>query len=117
MHSGEFKQSSSALDDAAASLLATVLAHAVNLESMARGFIVMLAADLQFQSIHLRREELDGSSAISTDHMVMAATVVLMLVAGDSVVKGNFARQPTFRQELKRAINRGESDARIAFSH
>jgi len=83
------------LDDAAAGLPAAVLTHAVDLEGMACGLIVMFAADLLFQSVHFGREKLDGASAIGTDHVVMTAAVVLMLVARNAIMKSNCAGQTT----------------------
>jgi hypothetical protein len=43
----------------------------------------------------------------------MAATVVLMLVTGDTIVKRNFAGQAAFCQKLQRSIDRCVADASI----
>ena len=45
----------------------------------------------------------------------MAATVVLVLVARDAVVKGNFAGQSALGQQLERAVDRGVADAGVFF--
>src|SRR6185437_1804408 len=47
----------------------------------------------------------------------MAAAVVLMLVPRNAIMKGDFAGQSTFSEQLKRAINRGHADAGIALAH
>ena len=67
---------------------------------MARGFIMMLAADLLLQAIDFRREELDGASAVGANHVVVTAAVVLVLVTSNTVMKCDFARESTFGQQL-----------------
>jgi hypothetical protein len=47
----------------------------------------------------------------------MAAAVVLMLVPRNAIMKGDFAGQSTLREQLKRAINRGYANSRIALAH
>jgi len=47
----------------------------------------------------------------------MTATVVLVLVAGNSVMKRNLAGQAALRQQLQRAVNGGVADAGIFFLH
>ena len=47
----------------------------------------------------------------------MAAPVVLVLVAGDAVVEGDFAGQAALRQQFQRAVDGGVSDAGIIFLH
>lgn len=98
-------------------VFATVLAHAVNLEGVARGFVMVLAADVFFQAIDFRREEFDGASAGGADHVVMATAVVLMLVARNAIVKGDFAGESALGKQLERAINRCDADAWITFAH
>ena len=44
---------------------------------------------------------------------MVAPAIVLMLVAGDAIVKSNFARQSTFGEQFQGAIHRGETDAGI----
>src|ERR1051326_8890712 len=48
---------------------------------------------------------------------MMTAAVVLMLVPRNAIVKGDFAGEPTLGEQLESAINRGDTDARIAFPH
>src|SRR5208283_1360736 len=43
----------------------------------------------------------------------MVAPLILMLVAGDAVVKGHFAGQSALGQQLQGAIDRGEADALV----
>jgi hypothetical protein len=59
---------------------------------------MIFVADLLPQLADFRGKELNRTAAIGTYHVVMAATVVLMLESGDAVVEGNFAGQPAFRQ-------------------
>jgi len=48
--------------------------------------------------------------------MVVAATVVLVLIAGNAIVKRNFTGKPTFCQQLEGAINGRKSYAWIALA-
>lgn len=96
---------------------AAVFANAVNLEGMAGGQIVIFSPDFLLQMAHLRRKEFDRTATIRAHHVVMTTAVVLMLIAGDSVVKGYLAGQTAFRQQLQGSINGGISDAGIFFLH
>ena len=80
---------------------------------MARGREVVAAADFLLQLADFRREKLNRTAAIGADHVVMTATIVLVFVAGDPVVKSHFAGQAAFRQKLERSVNRGISDAGV----
>ena len=70
--------------------LPAVFTDAIDLKSVAGGFIVELLADLQLDLVHLRREELRRTAASGAYHMMMAAAVMLVFVTGDAVVKGHF---------------------------
>ncbi len=72
---------------------------------------MVLVTDLLLDFSHFRREEFDGGSALGANHMVMIAAIVLVLIASDTVVKGNLAGQATAGEKLKRPVNRGETDA------
>ena len=89
----------------------------VDLKGMSCGQIVILAADLLFELADFLRKELDRTATLSANHVVMAAAVVLMLVARNPVVKGDFTRESTVGQQLERAIHRCVSDAAIFFLH
>src|SRR5215471_10612434 len=105
-----------ALDEAPAIvLLSTVFADAVDLECVAGGQVVVLAADGLFDFSNLGREEFDRRAALGADHVVMAASIVLVLVAGDAVVEGDFAGEAGFGQQLECAVDGGESDVRVFF--
>ena len=43
----------------------------------------------------------------------MAATVVLVFVAGDAVVEGDFAGEPAAGEEFEGAVDRRKANARI----
>ena len=77
--------------------------------------VVILAADLLLKLIDFLTKELDGAAAIRADHVMMAATVVLVLVASDAVVEGDFARQAALGKKLEGAINSGVANARVFF--
>ena len=78
---------------------------------------MIFAADFLLKLADFLGKEFDRTAAIGADHVVMAAAVVLMLVAGDAVVEGDLAGQTTLRQQFQRAINRGVADAGIFFLH
>jgi len=96
-------------------LLATVFADPINLKRVSRSEVVILAADLLLEFADFLREKFHRTAALGADHVVMAATVVLMFVAGDAVVKGDFAGQATLGEKFQRAVDRGVADARIFF--
>src|SRR5580704_2919818 len=48
---------------------------------------------------------------------MVAAAVVLVLVAGNSIMKSDFAGQAAFRQQFQGAVNRGETNAGIFLLH
>jgi hypothetical protein len=98
-------------------LLTTGLAHSIYLEGVARGQIVIFAANFLLQVPHLLREKLDRTSTFRANHVVMAAAVVLMLVAGNAVVKRHFTGQAAFGEQFERSVNRGVSDPCISFLH
>ena len=80
------------LSDYLARLLHTaIFAHSVDLKGVASGSVVVLASDLLLQVVHFRREELHRAAALGTHHVMMAASVVLVLEAGNTVVEGDFA--------------------------
>lgn len=96
-------------------LLAAVFADSVNLKRVPRGEVVILAPDLLLEFADFLREKFDGTAALRADHVVMAATVVLVFVAGDAVVEGDFAGQAALGEKFQRAVNSGVTDAGILF--
>src|SRR5439155_9710343 len=94
-----------------------VFADTVDLESVATGFVVMLAPDLLLELVDFRREEFDRTAAIGADHMMMAAAAVLMFVAGDAVMKSHFAGESALSQQFESAVNGGESDLWVFLLH
>ena len=75
----------------------------------------MFASDFLFQAIHLGREEFYRTATFGAYHVMMAAAIVLMLIARDSVMKRYFTGQAAFGQEFERAINSGKPDFGILF--
>src|SRR3954469_25069588 len=98
-------------------LLATFLTNAIDLESVAAGSVVVLAADLLLQLVNLRREELDRAPTIGADHVVVAASVVLVLVTGDAVVEGDLACQSALGEQLESTVDGSKSDLRVFLFH
>jgi hypothetical protein len=94
-------------------LLAAVLADPVNLKSMACSDVSMFPSNFLLQAIHFRREELNRTAAFGADHVVMAPAIVLMLIAGDAVMKSDFARKTALGQQFQGAIDRGEADPKV----
>jgi hypothetical protein len=84
---------------------------------VARGEIVILAADFLLKVPNLLGEELDRTSAFRANHVVMAAAVVLVLVAGNAVVKGYLTGQAALGEQFERAVDRGVSDPCVSFLH
>ncbi len=62
---------------------------------MASGIEVVFTPDLFFQFSNLGREELDRDTAVRADHVMVAATVELVFIAGHAIVKSNLAGQAT----------------------
>jgi hypothetical protein len=75
------------------------------------------AADFLFELIDFPGKEFHRTAALGAYHVVMAAAVVLMLVAGDAIVKGDFAGEAALRQQLERAVNRGVADPGVFLLH
>ena len=74
---------------------------------------MVFASNLLLDFSDFLREKFDRSTALGTDHVVMAAPVVLVFVTRNAVVKGYFTGQSATRQKLKRPVNGGDSDARV----
>ena len=104
------------LDNATSiSLLSAFFANPINLERMASGDVVVLASNLLLDLSDFLREKFHRGATLGTDHVVMTAPVVLVLVARNAVVKSDFAGQPATRQQFQRPVNGGDADARVVF--
>ena len=79
--------------------------------------VMVFAADFLFELADFLGKEFDRTPTVGADHMVMAAAVVLVLVAGDAVVEGHFAGQAALCEKFQSAVNRGVADAGIFFLH
>ena len=90
-----------------------LLANTINLESVAGGRVVVSAPDFLLELIHFLGKKFDRTATLGADHVMMAAAIVLVLVASDAIMKGDFAGQSAFGQQFKRAIDRGKTDTRI----
>ena len=92
-------------------------AHSIDLEGVAGGQIVIFAADFLLKVPNLLRKKLDRTSTFRANHVVMAASIVLVLVAGNAIVKGHLAGQAAFGEQFERAVDRGVSDTCVSFLH
>lgn len=84
---------------------------------MPRRVKAILVPDLFFDLRDFRGKELNGSAALGTYHVMVAAAVELVLKASGSIRERNHAGQPAFRQQLERAIYRSESDLGVFLPH
>jgi hypothetical protein len=100
-----------------AMLAAAILADAVDLERVAGGQVVIALADFLLQLANFLGKKLNRTAALGADHVVVAAAVVLVLIARDAVVKGDFTGQAALGQQLERPINGGVADVRVFFLH
>src|SRR5579864_9367716 len=78
-------------------LLAAILAGAVDLKSMAGGVVMVFPTNLLLKLVDFGRKKFHRAAASCADHVVMAAPIVLVLVAGDTVMESHFACQPALR--------------------
>jgi hypothetical protein len=74
---------------------------------------MVFATNFLLQFTYLLRKEFDGAAAFGADHMVVAATIVLMLVAGNAIVERYDTREATLGEQLQGAVDRGVTDAGI----
>src|ERR1700733_10398672 len=98
-------------------LFAAIFADTVDLKAVPSCEVVILAADFLLKLADFLRKKFDRAAAIGADHMVMAAAVVLVFIAGNTVMEGDFAGQAALRQQFQRAVDGGVADAGIFFLH
>ena len=94
-------------------LLLALLADAVNLERVAGGQVLVLAADLLLDAFDAAGKKLHRTAALGAHHVMMIAPLVLVLVARYPVVERNLTGQPAFGQQLERTVHRGEADVLV----
>ena len=82
---------------------------------MPSGEVVVFAANFLLEPADFLGKEFDRTATAGADHVVMAAAVVLVLVARDAVVEGDFAGQATLGQQLQCAVNGGVADPGVFF--
>ena len=95
--------------------LAAILTNAINLEGVAGGGVVVSASDFLLQLVHFMGKEFHRTAAFGADHMVMAAPVVLVLVAGNAIVESDFAGQSALGEQFESAVDGGIADAGVLF--
>jgi hypothetical protein len=98
-------------------LFAAVFADSINLKSVAGREVVILAADFLLELADFLGKEFDRTAAVGADHVMMAAAIVLVLVAGDAVMEGDFAGQAALCQQFESAVDGGVADAGVFFLH
>jgi hypothetical protein len=96
-------------------LLAAILADAVDLKCMARSQVTVFSPNFLFQMAHFLGEKLHRTAALGANHVVMAAPVVLVLIAGDAVMECDFAGQSALGQQFQRSVDSGVSNAFVFF--
>jgi len=84
---------------------------------VAGGEVVIAAADLLLELADFLGKEFDRTAALGADHVMVTAAIVLVLVAGDAVVKSDFAGKPALGEEFQGAVDGGVADAGIFFLH
>src|SRR2546422_10764776 len=84
---------------------------------MARREVVVLASDLLFKAVDFGRKKFHRTAAFRAHHVMVAAAVVLVLVAGEAIMKSDFAGPAALGQQLERAINRGKTDLGVLLLH
>lgn len=94
-----------------------LLAEAEDLKGVARGAVMMFAADVFFDLLDFGREELDRASALGANHVVMVTPVELVFVARDTVMKCHFTCKSALGQKLQGAVDGRKADARIFLLH
>ena len=98
-------------------LLAAILAEPINLKGVAGGGVMVPVSDLLLQAVDLGREKFYRTPAPGADHVMVAAAVVLVLLAGDAIMKSDLAGQAAFRQQFQSAVDGSETDAGIFLLH
>jgi len=66
--------------------------------------------DLALNTLDLTGEEFDRTATLGAYHVMVIATIVLVLIASNAVIERNFAGQSALSEKLKRAIDSGEPD-------
>lgn len=94
-----------------------VIANSINLESVAGGQVVMLSANFLFYFSNLGGEKLHRSTALRAHHVVMIASVVLVLVTGDTVVESHLTGKAAAGQEFQCPVHGGKADAVVFLLH
>jgi hypothetical protein len=80
--------------------LAAVFADSIDLKTVPGCEVVVFVADFLFELADFRRKKFDRTAALRAHHMMVAATIVLMFVAGEAVVKRDFAGQTALGKQL-----------------
>src|ERR1035437_9862001 len=82
-------------------LLLAPLAYTVDLESVARRQVLVLAANFLLNAFDIARKELHRAAAFGANHVMMVAAIVLLFITGHAVIESNFAGQPALGQQLQ----------------
>jgi hypothetical protein len=98
-------------------LLSASVTDSINLKRVPSRQVAILLTDFPLKIFKAGRKEFDRTAALGAHHVVMASAVVLMLEAGDPIVKSDHAGKAAIGQEFQCAVNRGVTDARVLFFH
>lgn len=87
------------------------IADTVNLEGVPRGDVAIPTAHILLNAFNLRREELHGAATLGANHVVMAATVVLVLVTRNPIMELDRTGKPTIGEKLQGAVDSCKPDS------
>jgi hypothetical protein len=92
-------------------LLAAGFAGAIDLKTVLGCHVMKFLSNTTFDLLNLGRKELDRIAAHCADHVVMVASIHVMLEPGYTVAKLNFCRQTALNKDLKCAIDGGVANS------
>jgi len=78
---------------------------------------MVLPTDFLLEFSDFLREKFHRTAASGAHHVMVAAAVVLMFVARNSIVKRDFTGKSALGQKLQRPVNRCVTNARIFLLH
>lgn len=93
------------------------ITHAVDLKSMSGRGKSVAASHVVFYALEFRREELDRTPTLGANHVVMAPTIVLVLVARDPIVKLDRGGKSALGKKFQCAVYGGEADFRVLLAN
>jgi hypothetical protein len=87
--------------------------HTVNLKGVASGEVLVFMPDLALDTLDLTGEEFDRTPALRAYHVMVIATIVLVLIASNAIIERDFTGQSALGKKLQRAIDSSKADALV----